>query len=96
MGTLKVPGCVPGVLDELPHQDFPSFPGNMVHDATNFCRKLQGLREAETFAPKHTVSKRRKGTWGSSFSSAFPGASPKFSLVLVCLCITFTFKEEGP
>lgn len=79
MGTfLKVPGRVPGLLDEGHHQDFPSFPGNMVSDVTTFYRKLPGLREVAMLVPKHTASKERKGTFWSPFSgtSREPGPSP--------------------
>lgn len=67
---LKAPGRVPGVLHELHHQDFPSFPGNTVDDVTTFCRKRPGLREVAMLVPKHTASKERKGTFWSSFLSA--------------------------
>lgn len=63
MGTLKVPGHVPGILDEPPHQDFPNFPGHMVHDVTTFCRKLLGLREAETFAPNTQPVREEKRSY---------------------------------
>lgn len=80
MGTLKVPGHVSGLLEELPHQDFPSFPGNTVHDVTPFCRKLLCLRETEMLAPKHTASLGRTEKLWSSSSGVSPKSHPSHHL----------------
>lgn len=61
MGTfLKVPGRVPGLLDELHHQDFPSFPGNTVDDVTTFCRKLPVSERLRCLSQNTQPTRREK------------------------------------